>query len=140
MRRGAAELLRFGLVSTLGLGVDLSVAYGLAALLEISLPLAALAGFLAGAALNYALHHLWTFRAVSPGAGDDHARRMLRYAAGLALTLAVRVAAVALLERLLPGRELAALAGGTVVSFVVNYLSSKHFVFRPIARRAPDLR
>ncbi|PTE19718.1 GtrA family protein, partial [Cereibacter changlensis JA139] len=64
MRRGAAELLRFGLVSTLGLGVDLLVAYGLAALLEISLPLAALAGFLAGAALNYALHHLWTFRAV----------------------------------------------------------------------------
>ncbi|WP_096788075.1 GtrA family protein [Rhodobacter sp. CZR27] len=141
-RRVPTDLLRFGVVSVLGLGLDLAVAWGLAVLAGLALPFAAVCGFVAGAALNYVLHHFWTFRSAAPrAAGDGHARRLLRYGAGLGLTLASRVATVAVLERVLfpsEGEELAALAGGTAVSFVVNYLSSRHFVFRPGA--APEIK
>ncbi|ULB12080.1 GtrA family protein (plasmid) [Cereibacter azotoformans] len=148
-----AELIRFGLVAVLGLGADLAVAWGLAVLAGLSLPLAATCGFATGAALNYVLHHSWTFRAAGPRAPEQrrvasHAARLLRYGLGLGLTLLARVATVALASRFLfaaEGQELPALLAGTLVSFIVNYLTSKHFVFQtrgtpPPCGPLPDIR
>ncbi|MGP3699502.1 GtrA family protein [Rhodobacter sp. NSM] len=140
-----AELIRFGLVSVLGLGADIAVAWALAVLAGLSLPLAATCGFATGAALNYVLHHSWTFRASAPRASGrqrvaSHAQRLLRYGLGLGLTLLARVATVALASRFLfvaEGQELPALLAGTAVSFIINYLTSKHFVFQTQGTRPP---
>lgn len=132
----AGEILRFGLVSVAGLGIDLALAWGLAALAGVPLTLAAAAGFCAAAVLNYLLHEYWTFR---DGAPQPSFGRALRYLGALALTLAVRLAAVAVLARLAgaaaaaPGPQLAILLAATGLSFVANYLASKVLVFRPAA-------
>lgn len=129
----SAPFLRFLLVSVLGLGVDLALAWGLAALAGLPLPAAAAAGFLAGALLNYLLHEFWTFRDARAPARLS-ARRGGLYALTLAATLGMRVAAVALLDRLLPGagglRDITVLAAATGLSFLVNYGLSRHVVFR----------
>jgi putative flippase GtrA len=129
-----AELLRFGAVAIAGLLLDLSIAWTLAVPVGIDLKLAAAAGFGAGACLNYVLHEVWTFR---DGAQSLSAARALRYLGALALTLATRIATVAVLERLFPGdgRALLVLLGATALSFFVNYAASRFFVFR---RHAPE--
>lgn len=126
-----SDVVRFGIVSVLGLGLDLSLAWSLATFGGTPLPVAAVAGFLAGAALNYVLHARWTF-----GSGDRRLTAGLggRYLLGLGATLLTRVATVAVLERVAPpgaGADLLVLIGGTGLSFLVNYLLSKHLVFRP---------
>ena len=132
MRTGSAsEALRFFAVSVAGLVLDLAVAWSAARLFGLPLWLAAATGFAVAAAMNYALHELWTFRA---GARQLSAGRALRYGAALAATLAARVAAVALLAALWgDNRALPVLVAGAGVSFCVNYLISKFFVFRPPA-------
>ncbi|MDP2258242.1 MAG: GtrA family protein [Caulobacter sp.] len=135
--RLSGDFIRFGLVSVLGLCVDLAVAWSLASLLPVPLPIAALGGFLAGAALNYGLHEVWTFasrdRRPSVGRGG-------LYLLALGITLGVRVASVAALETFVfpaPEQALAALVMATGLSFVVNYLLSKYVVFRSPSAAAP---
>jgi len=123
------EATRYFAVALAGLALDLAVAWGAARLMGLPLWLAATAGFAVAAALNYALHELWTFR---DGARQISAGRALRYATGLAVTLAARVAAVAVLAALLgDDRVLTILVVAAGVSFGVNFLISKHFVFQP---------
>ena len=126
------QVLRFGFVAVIGLVVDLTIAYGASRLLGVPLVLAAGLGFACGACVNYALHELWTFQA---GAQRLSLRRALKYALSLGATLAVRLGAVAGLERLMAeGQELAVLTLATGVSFGVNYLTSKFMVFHPALR------
>lgn len=124
------ELVRFGTVTVLGLAVDLAVAWTLAVVFFLPLPLAAAVGFGFGALLNYLLHGMWTF-----GIGQEafSARRVASYVVALALVLSVRIAAVAVLTWIIEdprGYELAVLMAATTFSFVVNYLLSKYVVFR----------
>jgi len=120
-----SSLVRFGLVAVAGLCVDLGTAWTLRTAFRLSLPLAAFLGFCAGAAFNYLLHERWTF-----GTRAASARRGSLYLLALLATVATRVGAVALLERsALP--DIAVLILATGVSFVVNYLLSRHLVFRP---------
>jgi putative flippase GtrA len=124
------DLLRFGIVSVLGLGFDLSTAWGLAVFVGIPLPAAAFVGFVVGATVNYVLHEIWTFRVGTPGLST---RRWLLYATCLCLTLATRIAVVALLERLVftaARQEFPTLVAATGISFAVNYILSKYLVFR----------
>jgi putative flippase GtrA len=133
--RLSGDLIRFGVVSVLGLCVDLAVAWMLARWLP--LPAAAFGGFLAGAALNYGLHEAWTF------ASKDRrpsVRRGGLYLLTLGITLGVRVASVAALEALVfpaPDQALMALVAATGLSFVVNYLLSKYVVFRAPSQTPP---
>ena len=126
--RSGAELARFLAVAVAGLAVDLGVAAALAGLAGVGLVWAAAAGFAAGAGLNYVLHELWTFR---DGARQLSAARLLRYGGALAATLAARLAVVAGLDAVLadPRWDLPILAAAAGVSFGVNYLASKLFVF-----------
>ena len=135
--RLSGDFIRFGVVSLLGLGLDLAVAWTLARGLGVPLPAAALGGFLAGAALNYGLHEVWTF------ASKDRrpsVRRGGLYLLTLGITLGVRVATVAALEAFVfpsPEQALATLVAATGLSFVVNYLLSKYVVFRSPSAAAP---
>lgn len=135
MRRApvSAELLRFGAVTVLGLAIDVGLAWALASLAGLPLPLAAVCGFLVAAAVNYVLHEFWTF---TSGARRASAKRGLAYLAGLGLTLATRLAVVTALSRYVfadPAARLPVLAIAVGCSFVVNFLFSKYVVFRPPA-------
>lgn len=123
------EAARFFAVAIAGLVLDLAVAWSAVRLLGLPLWLAAAVGFAVGAGVNYALHELWTFR---EGARRLSAGRALRYGAALAATLGSRVGTVAVLATLVgDAYPLPVLLAGAGVSFLVNYLISKHFIFRP---------
>lgn len=129
----ASSLVRFGLVAVVGLAIDLTTAWSLATFAGAPLPLAATIGFAVASAVNYVLHEYWTF-----GQGSVSGRRGSLYALTLLATLAARVGCVAALERTAlpdPRDRLAVLILATGVSFVVNYLLSRHLVFRPASRK-----
>ena len=122
------EVARFFVVAMAGLALDLALAWSAAALLGLPLWLAAVLGFTVAAGANYAAHELWTFRT---GLRRLSAGRALRYGVALTATLGARVAAVAALAARAPETPaLAILGAGAGVSFCVNYLVSKHLVFR----------
>jgi putative flippase GtrA len=120
------ELARFLVVVCGGLAVDIAVALGLAHLAGLSLWLAAGCGFVAGAATNYALHELWTFRG---GTGRLSGQRAALYGGVLALTLGARMGVVALLS-LVIDTALPVLLAALAVSFVLHYTLSRSLVFR----------
>lgn len=126
------EMARFLAVVVIGLVVDVTVAWCVSYFLGIPLWFAAAAGFVVAAALNYLLHEVWTFRI---GMHRPTAGRMARYGIALCATLATRVATVAVLAQIF-GNDYAlpVLIAGASVSFCVNYLMSKFFVFRPRAK------
>jgi putative flippase GtrA len=123
------EFLRFAAVAVAGLVVDISLAWTLSAALGIDLVLAAAAGFAAGAVFNYLLHEFWTFRRAERAVSS---RRMIRYGVALGVTLGARLGVVYGLSRALGAAQsdLAILLCATVLSFFVNYLMSKLFVFQ----------
>lgn len=126
--RAMPEIVRFLFVSSAGLLLDLAIAWGAARFFGAPLSLAAAIGFIVAAVLNYSLHELWTFR---DGERRLSASRASRYAAALAVTLATRVATVALVARIV-GEEkvLSVIVVGAGVSVGVNFLISKWLVFR----------
>jgi putative flippase GtrA len=130
--RQSAEFLRFLLVAVVGLLVDISLAWGLSTLFGVNLVLAAATGFACGAAFNYLLHEFWTFRRTERRLS---LARMLRYVGALGATLATRLAVVYTLSQFLTKAQsdIIILLLATILSFAVNHLVSKRFVFRPAA-------
>jgi putative flippase GtrA len=123
-----SHFIRFGMVSVVGVVLDLGIAWTLSHLAGVSLTLSALCGFTVAAAFNYVLHELWTFGKAS----SLSARRSGLYLLSLAVTLAVRLSAVASIQYLFGlgrGQELFALIPGVGLSFVANYLMSKYLIF-----------
>lgn len=123
-----SEVIRFALVLILGLGLDIAIAAALLRFSSASLPVAAAAGFCAGAATNYLLHEAWTFRY---GRIRLSLTRALRYLLALGAGLVARVgtvAAITAVTQALP--VMAVLLMGIGVSFVVNFTVSRFFVFR----------
>ena len=132
--QGFSELTRFGTVTVLGLVVDLAVAWALAVMFFVSLPMAAAVGFGCGALLNYLLHGMWTFRS---GQGVFSPRRMTLYVIVLTAVLTMRILGVAILTWIIgdpKGYELPILVAATAASFLVNYFLSKYVVFRAAAK------
>ena len=128
-----ADAIRFGLVSVVGLIVDISVAWGLAAMAGVPLLLAVVAGFATGAIVNYFLHEFWTFKAVT---SKVSALRGVSYLVVVMLTLGARLAIVALIDR--SGlttilHKLPTLLIATGFSFFVNYVLSKYLVFKRVS-------
>ena len=130
MTENTQEILRFLLVASAGLVIDITVAsvavlYGGLA----DIPAAAI-GLGAGMVFNYVLHLLWTFRGHSHKASLRH---FLRFATGVAATLVVRAAVLGGIEAAgwqplmpVPVR----LFIGAAVSFVLSYLICRYLVFR----------
>jgi len=134
-----AELIRYTVVVCLGLAVDLGVALVVHQGLGVPLIGASALGLLAGAAANYLCHEFWTFRRAGAGV---NAGRIARFGLALGITLAVRMAAVAGLSQLiwLAQQDLVILTLAAGLSFVVNFVISKRFVFtaEQSAKDAPD--
>ncbi|OBV10334.1 GtrA family protein [Erythrobacter dokdonensis] len=126
------ELLRFFTVTVLGVVIDLAIAFGLHTGLGVPLWLAAAIGFTVAASANYVIHQTWSFQS---GPRSLSARRAGLYAMVALATLAVRVALVALLDRVLADDlALVILICGAGGSFFVNFALSKFVVFAA----APD--
>jgi putative flippase GtrA len=126
-----SQLLRFFLVTVLGVIIDLAIAFALHTYAGVPLWLAAAIGFGIAAAANYVIHQTWSFRS-----GPLSMKRAGLYALVALVTLAVRVGIVALLDRLVAGTwPLAILIGGAGGSFFVNFVLSKFVVF---AERRPQ--
>ena len=126
-----SELVRFFAVTVLGVILDLAIAFALHQWVGVPLWLAAATGFTVAASANYVIHQSWSFRS-----GPLSLRRAGLYALVALATLAVRVAIVAQLDRLLPGAwPLAILVAGAGGSFCVNFALSKWVVFAPVGER-----
>ena len=121
------ELTRFFFVSVSGVVVDIALAYAIATLLGTPLWIAAALGFLVATFGNYFLHEVWTFR------GDTShlsTKRGLYYVMTSSVTLSSRLVVVAGLSAWSSSdHTLVILISGSVVSFFVNYIISKYFVF-----------
>ncbi|UYV16965.1 GtrA family protein [Porphyrobacter sp. ULC335] len=121
------ELLRFFIVTVMGVVIDLAIAFALHTGLGVPLWLAAAIGFTLAASANYVIHQTWSFQS---GPRNLSARRAGLYALVALATLAVRVAIVVLLDRALAGAyPLAILIAGAGGSFFVNFALSKFVVF-----------
>jgi putative flippase GtrA len=121
------EMARFLVVTVLGVVVDLAIALALHHGLGMPLWIAAGIGFALAAGTNYVIHQLWSFQS---GPRRLSALRAVQYGGVALVTLAVRVAIVALLGRMLgEGPALAILICGAGGSFFVNFALSKFVVF-----------
>ena len=126
-----SELVRFFAVTVMGVILDLAIALALHQWAGAPLWLAAAIGFTLAASANYIIHQTWSFRS-----GPLSLKRAGLYAMVALVTLAVRVAIVALLDRALPGAwPLAILVAGAGGSFGVNFVLSKWVVFAPVGKR-----
>ncbi|SFT11664.1 Putative flippase GtrA (transmembrane translocase of bactoprenol-linked glucose) [Sulfitobacter marinus] len=124
------EAARFFAVALAGLMLDLALAWVASRVFGLPLWMAALLGLVTAAGANYIAHELWTFQNASRKLSI---KRAFRYGLGLTATVGTRVGTVAILA-ILFGEEhaLAVLVAGACVSYLVNFLISKYFVFRKI--------
>lgn len=128
--RMTSEVVRFGLVTGLSLGLDLAVTWGLNALAGLNLVLSVAAGFLVGATFNYIVHELWTF---SIRSGRIAPRRWALYVCAMSFVLGLRLGVIGTLQVLAPGlldATLLVLLVASAVSFAVNFVVSKFLIFR----------
>lgn len=124
------QSVRYLVVTVIGVAVDLAIGWALTALAHVLVSIAALAGFVTAAALNYVLHERWTFAVAS---APRAARRGGLYVAALAATLLVRMAVAALIQHrfaLAPADAIYALVPAVGISWCVGFVLSKFVVFR----------
>ena len=123
------EAIRFFLVSLVGLGVDIGIAWALIAFAGASDPVAALVGFSIATVTNYFGHEFWTF---IKGEQRASLRRFMAFAGVVVFTLVVRLVVLDFLGPWLPGSGLNApirLGLAATASFFVSFLMSRFLVF-----------
>lgn len=121
------EAVRFFVVASIGLALDLTIAWTAVEIFGQSLWVSAAIGFIIVAIANYTCHELWTFRAA---ARRLSAARAVRYSFTLGITLLTRIGSVAALAIIFgDAQALPILAGAALASFCMHYLLSKRFVF-----------
>lgn len=131
------QSVRYLVVTVIGVAVDLAIGWALTALAHIPVSVAALAGFLTAATLNYVLHERWTFAVAS---APRAARRGMLYFATLAATLLVRMAVASLIQHqfaLAPADAIYALVPAVGISWCVGFVLSKFVVFQVAADPTP---
>jgi putative flippase GtrA len=127
-RRIIAQFLRFGIVGTVGLGIDTITVYALRD--PLGLYGALVAGYVTAATGNWVLNRIWTFR--GQGSGRAHrqwAMFMVTNLAGFVLnrgTSVLLVTFVAAAAR----QPVIAIAAGAVAGLFVNFSLSRRVVFR----------
>ena len=133
-----SQVVRFGIVSVIGMTVDVATGWILSVGAGMPLTLAAATGFVVAATLNYVLHARWTFAGATNGLS---AGRGGLYLLTLGATLATRLGVVAVLQAMVPDgpfKPLLALVPAIGVSFVVNFLLNKLLVFQGAATHRAD--
>ena len=122
------QLLRFGVVGTIGFLVDTAVLYA-ALQLGAGLYLGRVLSYVAAASGNWALNRAWTFRATGAPAARQWALFLLVNLAGFA----VNYGTYALLVGTLPlaaAHPVLGVAAGSLAGMTGNFLLSRRFVFR----------
>lgn len=122
------ELLRFAIVAVVGLVVDISLAWMLSSVFGVNLMLAASAGFLGGAILNYLLHEFWTFRRPECQVSMP---RILSYCSALGVVFITRLGVIYVFYKILGVTQsnLTILLVAAILSFGIHYLVTK-LIFR----------
>lgn len=121
------ELIRFFSISVIGVIFDIAISYLLASLLSAPFWLAATVGFSVAAIMNYFSHEKWTFRSDAPRRSR---KRAIYFFISSGVSLFSRLAIIAWLSASISGdHTLMILTGGAAVSFFVNYIISKVFIF-----------
>ena len=131
MSRHFGTLIRFSIVGTIGLLVDLTLLYFLLYLVGTDPYLGRVGSFLGAVTVTWFLNRTFTFRDAAP---EDHGRQWLRFVAVNSLGAVVNygiyvlVLAVGTASAALPGIGVAA---GSLAGLVFNYSLSRRFVFTP---------
>lgn len=134
--RLAGEVLRFGVVGTVGFVVDAAV---------LTLAIAAGLGpwygravsYLVGATTTFALNRAWTFRgAPRGGLVRQWALFLLVNLLGFACNYATYAALIALVP-LVAAHPVLGVAAGSLAGMVGNFIMSRRFVFRPGGNSRP---
>ncbi|MBL8532066.1 MAG: GtrA family protein [Hyphomonadaceae bacterium] len=123
-------VVRYTLASAALLAFDFAITFLLHGIAGVSLTLSAAVAFVAAGALSYFVHEFWTFP-------RDHAalssRRAVQVFVVLAAAFSGRVGVIAILEAWRAPDAILALiyfAAGVAVSFSINFLANKLWVFR----------
>ncbi|WP_235035610.1 GtrA family protein [Roseomonas sp. 18066] len=122
------QMLRFGVVGTLGFLVDTGVLYA-ALQLGAGLYLGRVFSYVAAATGNWALNRAWTFQAT----GAPAARQWALFLAVNLVGFAVNYGTYALLVGHLPlaaAHPVLGVAAGSLAGMAGNFLLSRRFVFR----------
>ncbi len=129
MLNPSSELIRFFLVASLGLAVDIGVAWWLIVSIGSSDPIAAAAGLLAGMIFNYFLHLNWTFKDTRKKATIV---QFMKYTGTVLFTLLIRIIVLKgiqdleLQSILIPPFRLFISAA---IAFVFSYFLCRWFVY-----------
>ena len=124
-------LVKFSIVGTIGLLVDLTVLYFLLYLVGTGPYLGRVGSFLSAATVTWFLNRSFTFRDAAP---EAHGRQWLRFVAVNCLGAVVNygtyvlVLAIGTASAILPGIGVAA---GSLAGLAFNYSLSRRFVFTP---------
>lgn len=121
---------RFLIMSVAALTMDLVLTLVLRQATSLSLTASAALSFVLVGGLFYFIHEFWTFQRAGSGAS---AKRLMQNLCALAAAFVSRIAMIGILELWhTPGTMLGALyfLAGAGVSFSVNYLANRFWVFR----------
>jgi putative flippase GtrA len=121
--------VRYGLASILALGLDFVVTMTLRFGGGLSLTLSAAIAFIVTGIGFYFIHEFWTFRHEASAVST---KRLVKNLSSLATAFCARIGVIGLLEWLHTPGVLAAsvyFAAGAGVSFTLNYLINKYWVF-----------
>ncbi|MEQ3649377.1 GtrA family protein [Hyphomonas sp.] len=121
--------VRYGLASILALGVDFVLTMTLRFGGGLSLTLSAAIAFIVTGIGFYFIHEFWTFRHEASAVST---KRLVKNLSSLATAFCARIGVIGLLEWLHTPGVLAAsayFAAGAGVSFTLNYLINKYWVF-----------
>ena len=123
------EAVRFFLVSLVGLGVDIGIAWALIAFAGASDPVAALVGFSIATVTNYFGHEFWTFVKGEPRVS---LLRFMAFAGVVVFTLVVRLVVLDFLGPWLTGSGLNApirLGLAATASLMDSFMMSRYLDF-----------
>lgn len=126
----ARSEVRFALASLAALGLDAVLTLALSYATPLSLTASAAIGFLTVGVAFYFVHEFWTFRRPASGVS---VKRLLGNLGALTAAFVSRVGTIGLLETAMPPAwwmEPGYFAMGAAISFTVNYLVNRLFVFR----------
>lgn len=125
LRQEHRQFVRFLIVASLGLLVDVGIALGLTAWLGAPLLIASGTGFLVAACFNYVLLELWSFRREASALSF---RRLTMYLLSVGFALIVRLALVSISDFFLES-DLQSIIIGATASIIVNYFFSSRLIF-----------
>jgi len=132
------QILLFAVSGALGFVVDAGIVQFLVRELAMNPYLARLFSFLAAATTTWAFNRRYTF---AGHGGGSKRRQLVRYLVAMACGFALNYGAYALCVAAWPlVREWPAIgvAAGSVAGAIVNFLSSKYWIFRAPAAASPN--